>query len=127
MKINLDDLPPHIKALNPDLYGRGAVGGLPAKKPQPAARPALVQPRQGCQGGKASLAEGGPRVRVCLAVHRRRLITDRDNLIGGCKSLRDAIARSLGLDDSDEVIEWEYHQIKTQGAQGVAVKIERMP
>lgn len=49
---------------------------------------------------------------------------DSDNLAGGLKYLRDAIAESLGLDDADRFIVWEYHQVETRGAEGVAVKIE---
>ncbi len=40
--------------------------------------------------------------------------------------MRDAIARWLGLDDADQVIEWEYSQHKTNGRQGVAVRIEKL-
>lgn len=48
-------------------------------------------------------------VRVTLvAVRQKRL--DDDNLAGGFKALRDAIAESLGIDDGDERVEWIYRQ-----------------
>lgn len=43
-----------------------------------------------------------------VAVRQKRL--DDDNLAGGFKALRDAIAESLGIDDGDERIEWIYRQ-----------------
>lgn len=60
---------------------------------------------------------------VTLVVHRRRLLPDHDNLVGGCKHLRDAIADWLGLDDADALVRWEYAQVPTQGPEGVAVAI----
>lgn len=48
-------------------------------------------------------------VRVTLiAVRQKRL--DDDNLAGGFKALRDAIAESFGIDDGDERVEWIYRQ-----------------
>ena len=81
--------------------------------------------------GASEGAEGYPRhprashgrPTVTLIVHRRQLLPDHDNLVGGCKHLRDAIAAWLGLDDADDCIRWEYHQISTSGPQGVAVTI----
>lgn len=120
MNLNLDDLPPHIKALNPDLFGRRSpVARLPVTQPQHPPAPALGRPGPGAQAGRQSSG-----FRVTLTSYRRRPL-DRDNLVGGLKPLRDAIARTLGHDDSDEVIEWEYHQLKTSGAPGTAVRIER--
>lgn len=121
MRLNLENLPEHIKARNPHLF---AVGGVCSAKPEPPAGKALERPLQGLQGGTQGMEEGNRRLRVVLVVHRRRLVTDRDNLIGGCKHIRDVIARSFGIDDAERFIDWEYHQIKTRGRQGVAVKIE---
>ena len=37
---------------------------------------------------------------------------DHDNFVGGCKLLRDDIARALGRDDAEHRgIEWEYRQV----------------
>lgn len=45
---------------------------------------------------------------------------DHDNLVGGCKPLRDAVAALLGRDDAERHgIEWEYRQEK-----GAATRIE---
>ena len=49
--------------------------------------------------------------------------TDEDNFIAGTKWLKDSIAATLGLDDGDRRIRWEYGQIETRGEQGVIVKI----
>ena len=49
--------------------------------------------------------------------------TDEDNFIAGTKWLKDSIAASLGLDDGDKRIRWEYGQAETRGEQGVIVKI----
>ena len=50
---------------------------------------------------------------------------DRDNLIGGCKSLRDAIAEELGLDDAEKYIKWSYYQLRVESRveEGTIVKI----
>ncbi len=51
---------------------------------------------------------------------------DSDNLIAGCKALRDGIADRLGLDDADERIVWEYTQERHAERQ-VTVRIESWP
>ena len=56
----------------------------------------------------------------------RNRILDSDNFQSGCKGIRDAIARTFGLDDADDCIRWEYGQVRTDGIQGVIVKIERL-
>lgn len=48
---------------------------------------------------------------------------DSDNLVSGGKPLRDAIARSLGIDDGDERIRWHYGQCTTDGDTGTIVRI----
>lgn len=40
------------------------------------------------------------------------------------KALTDSIAKTLGLDDADPRMGWEYFQEKTAGEQGVLVKVE---
>ena len=71
------------------------------------------------------MESGGPRFRVCI-VSVRLGILDRDNLTGGAKHLRDRIAESLGLDDRDDQIVWEYGQVQTRGRRGTMVRIERL-
>lgn len=47
-----------------------------------------------------------------------------ENLRIGLKPLVDAIATSLGIDDADPRVTWEYGQQKTAGEPCVAVVIE---
>ena len=49
---------------------------------------------------------------------------DDDNLRGGSKHLRDAIADWLGVNDNERWVEWSYSQHHTRGREGVGVKIE---
>jgi hypothetical protein len=51
---------------------------------------------------------------------------DDDNYIAGCKSFRDAIAKSLGVDDADRRIKWEYRQVIRSGRYGTLVKIDEV-
>jgi hypothetical protein len=53
-------------------------------------------------------------------VGKRKL--DTDNLSGGFKGLRDALAELLGIDDGDELLTWEYQQ--ERGQPGVRLHIE---
>lgn len=91
------------------------VPGVREQSPRPLERPVQAQ-----QGGEGSVGDGRtkPRNRVrkvdagirvtLIAVRQKRL--DDDNLAGGFKALRDAIAESLGIDDGDDRIEWVYRQ-----------------
>jgi len=40
---------------------------------------------------------------------------DGDNLIGGCKAVRDEIAALCGFDDRSEHVRWEYSQEQARG------------
>lgn len=91
------------------------VGGVRGAEPQCAGQGAVA----GADGAKKSGARG---VVVSLVCFRRRALDD-DNLIGGCKALRDAIAGSLGIDDGDKRIRFEYSQQVTSGPVGTAVRI----
>ncbi len=53
----------------------------------------------------------------------RHFEVDDDNLGAGAKSLRDAIAASLGVDDRDKRLWWEIRQVLTRGAEGSLVEI----
>lgn len=113
MKPNFDNASESFKRLNPSLFSVGAV--------------APAQPKPGglrSAPAKDAVEKGGSfRLVVSLVSFRRQLLDD-DNLNGSCKHLRDAIATSLGLDDGDQRIRWEYGQIESRGRAGVAVKIE---
>jgi hypothetical protein len=112
MKLKLDELPPQIKALNPHLF----VGSVEEPFTQPNLARALDGQRPAHQASEGCVV-------VSLVRYGRRRLDD-DNLAGGFKPLRDAIARSLDMDDGDRRLRWEYGQIETRGEQGTAVKIE---
>ena len=103
---------------NPHLFG---VGGVAAHGPKPAAVSAL---ERGVQ--KPARGAEGMVIRVVLVAVRHRLLDGHDGVAYACKPLTDAIAASLGLDDADPRLHWEYHQIQTAQAQteGVMVKVE---
>lgn len=111
-KIKFNNASEAFKRLNPQLFG---LGGLQTAEPKPD--------RQ-CVGETADRAQkAGPcGVVICMVSFRRRTLDD-DNLSGACKWLRDAIAASLGIDDGDSRLRWEYAQIETKGKEGTAVHI----
>jgi hypothetical protein len=118
MNPNFENASESFKALNPHLF----VGGLPS----PLAKQIASCPLDSVvEGGKASQKGVGQRYRVTITVHRKRLL-DSDNHIGGLKPLRDAIASWLKMDDGDDGVAWEYHQLKTAGTTGTFVKIEQL-
>jgi len=102
-----------IRQSSPDAFRK-----VEARRPEQAAVSALDG---GIKERKAS--KGGVAVRVTMVACRHRL-TDDDALAYSCKPLRDAISNSLGLDDADARIKFEYGQLRTDGEQGVIVKIE---
>jgi hypothetical protein len=104
-----------VKRLNPHLF---AVGGVEAAQPQPASAPPLARGVGQQQGGA-----GGICVRVGFIACLRRQLDD-DNLVGSLKPLRDAVAKTLGLDDADRRIHWQCEQVPTKGREGVIVKVE---
>ena len=54
------------------------------------------------------------KLRIVIARGYKGVPLDRDNLIGGCKPLRDEIAKLIGRDDAERYgIEWQYEQAKT--------------
>lgn len=109
--MNFPNASESFKRLNPHL-----LGGLPPAQPQRDGQrnpTTSVAPQKSCAG----------RVVVCLVGHRRRILDD-DNFVGACKHLRDSIAASLGLDDGDPRLRWEYGQHETRAAEGVAVTIQ---
>lgn len=112
-----------FRALNPHLFG---VGGLRAAEPQHAQGEALERGEAG-QGPRPQRVGGsvGPIFRVHFVTFLNRLSSDGDNRVPGLKPLRDAIAASLGVDDNDRIIDWQYGPPRyTPGRQGVIVGIE---
>jgi len=107
-----------VRRRNPHLYG-AKMGGLEAGQSKQTPVQALAGRKQKQQGGPRRLG-----IIVTMCVHRRRIVDD-DNNIGSLKPLRDAIAKSLGLDDGDKTIAWQYTQVQTRGKEGVQVSMER--
>lgn len=109
------------KKLNPHLWPTAVSSvacAVEANQSKPALPQALVSRNQKQKQGKNSVV-------LCIslvALTRRDL--DSDNLQGACKPLRDQIARSIGIDDGDKCINWEYSQCRTRGTEAVLVKIE---
>lgn len=79
--------------------GRSRRGAGPGRKAR------VAQPRR-----RGSQGPGRARIAITLIVIRSRLLDD-DNSIVGCKSLRDAVAEWIGLDDGDPALMWSYQQV----------------
>ena len=116
MKISqssLNDLPPHIKALNPHLYNLVELDSPKRKQAPVQALDRSVQ------------KQGSRKVRVGVQFVRfGRKELDSDNLVIAYKPLRDAVAATLGVDDNDKRIKWDYAQVLTTGQTGTLVKFD---
>lgn len=97
---------------NPHLF----VGAVQGAKREP-------NPAQALDSGPRLQKSGRPCVVVSIISCRHRIL-DSDNFIAGAKSLRDAIADALTLDDADPRVIWQYEQLKTQGPEGTIVLIQ---
>jgi hypothetical protein len=74
----------------------------------------------------AGLALTLPNLPTPLAVTLTRIggrRMDDDGVAAGCKSLRDAVAQTLGMDDGDPRVTWCYSQRPGPGPVGVEVRI----
>lgn len=93
------------------------VGGLEHPQREHNPLPALVHREKSQRGRKT-------RVAICVSITSyRKRETDWDNIVSGSKPIQDAIAQSLGLDDGDSRLRFEYHTIVTRGATGTHVLI----
>ena len=102
---------------NPDGAFVGAVAG-PKCKHLPV--PALVARKANHPGRKS-------RVVILVEIIRfGRKELDGDNFVAGAKPIRDCIATSLGVDDADKRIQWDYQQVVTAGQTGTLVRIQRI-
>ena len=120
MKISdLTNASESTKRRNPELFG-GALGAVGARRPERNKVSALDG-----RGKERRQRTGRVVVCVTLIALRRRLL-DEDSAIFALKPLRDAIAASLGIDDADARIAWQYGQQITKGEQGVIVRIEQV-
>jgi hypothetical protein len=99
-----------------DQLAGNAVRSMEANKPKQAFAQALVRGDEKLKGGKVGV------VISLIGLLKRTL--DCDNFCGACKPLRDGIASSLGIDDGDKRIRWQYNQCETRGQEGVIVHIE---
>ena len=99
-----------------DAAKRGAVCPVSPAVAQPGGRRPAPRPD--------APQEGRARGVVVSLIGLRRRPLDDDNFVGACKHLRDAIAASLGIDDGDKRIRFQYGQFPTQGREGVLVHIE---
>jgi len=93
---------------------------IAAAKPKPVTFDALGESLKTAQ--KISPIAGKLRITITRGNNGRPL--DHDNFVGGCKPLRDEIARLLGRDDAEQAgIDWQY--IQTPG-KTTMVEIEKI-
>ena len=105
---------------NPDgSYSHTSTAGLSHAQPQPAAGPALGDPREGKNPRKA---------RTTLVIERCACsLLDADNFAGGCKPLIDQLRYAkLIADDDPETVEILFRQtkVKTKKEEGTKITIE---
>jgi hypothetical protein len=65
---------------------------------------------------------GLPVIAISLVTFRPVAIDD-DNNVGSLKTVRDAVAASLGVNDRDSRIRWEYGQVESRAGTGTLIKI----
>lgn len=116
-----DNASDSFKRLNPHLFGGVA---LPSPKSEPRQSRPLDNQDAVRQERKFRMVGCGKQIMRVAIISLRSRELDKDNLTGGSKPLRDAIARWFGLDDHDDTVHWEYHQVITKQRTGTAVRIE---
>ena len=92
-------------------------GGMVSAERKPDPVQTLVRRTKAKPGGKRGVV-----VCVTLIALRTRCL-DSDNLVSGFKKLRDCIAISLGVDDGDKRIRWEYGFAQTSGREQTIVRL----
>lgn len=110
------------KGCNDELYSAGAICKVCGKtcsshnvrfadtQLKSADKRALVATVKAAQG----LFKTDAKLRIVITRGYQQTELDRDNLVGGCKPLRDEIAKLIGRDDAERFgIEWQYEQAKT--------------
>ena len=119
-RLRLEDFDPKTRArITEILDAQNHHRGQAHPEPQPAEALVAKVPREEVLGADAA------RLRVRI-VRRSPRPLDDDNLIGGCKQLRDAIAELLGRkgDAEKDGLEWEYRQEK--GEKMTVITIEEI-
>lgn len=107
-RLRLEDFPPAVQArIKEALDAQNNHRGQAHAEPQPAEALVAKVPREEILGADA------PRLHITITRRAPRQL-DGDNLVGGCKQLRDAIAELLGRkgDAERDGLEWEYRQEK---------------
>ena len=107
-RLRLDDFPPAVRArITEILDAQNHRSGARDHQPQQAGALVAEVQRADVLGADAA------RLRVTITRRSQRPLDD-DNLIGGCKQLRDAIAELLGRngDAEKDGLVWEYRQEK---------------
>ncbi len=122
MKGNFDNASDSFKRRNPHLFG---LGGVQAEVGQQKVDRALdgESPRHAARARGMAKSHRAYRVAIIAFTNRE---FDSDNLIFGLKPIRDAIAISLGMNDADRFIKWEYSQHHTSGDEGTLVRIQKL-
>lgn len=95
-----------------------SVGTVGDNQLQQDSRPSLVKASRTRKTRKGRLA-----FRITIIAVGPELLDD-DNCATGSKALRDAIATSLGVDDGDGRIRFEYGSVYTAGQPGCIVHIQ---
>ena len=106
-----------LQRLNPDLFR--VAGRVDAAKREPNPVTALGQDAPAKQASCCRVV-----VRIVSFTRRAQ---DSDNHQAGCKHLRDTISRTLGIDDGDERIRFEYAQVESLNQKGTLVLIHATP
>lgn len=115
--MKLSDFPHHVQEKLKDQMRRDDIRSLEARFSKRPPLPTLDKGNEKLQRSEICLELC---VEFCVYLRRRM---DSDNLIGSLKPLRDAIAQSIGIDDGDPRIRWEYAQAQVKHTQGVSVII----
>lgn len=119
-RLKLDDFPPAVRArIQEALNAENNHRGQAHPEPQPAEALVAKVPRE------EILDADAPRLHITITRRSPRPLDD-DNLVGGCKQLRDAIAELLGRkgDAEKDGLVWEYRQEK--GEKMTVITIEEI-
>lgn len=112
LKKYLPNASPSFLKLNSDLPGR---------LQDPIRKPASLSPL--VKSPRIRPSRKSRVVAIVTIIALRRGLADDDNLSAGAKTLRDCVAASLGVDDGDRRVKWEYAVAQTSGPEQTLVKI----
>lgn len=114
-----------VDASQPEQHQGGTLGHAPPASK--AGGPGVARrKRRNPDPGGGSPRDATPVLTIHLVVHRKpgKLFDGHDNLRSALKPLVDAIAASLGIEDKDPRVVWEYSQAEHRGPDGVVVIAE---